>query len=315
MGSLHILKQGPGETTQVVQRMAGRTWCQYLLPPGVKEGAITSYKGTDDRWARSLPRKPAERHAPHSPFGENNHQLRPGWRKISHVSGVEAKQDLVGQGMHWEQENIHLGGSDRHSTPRHPAQPVQSWSTPFPRHPLGQVCRRQLQADTTKTVERGHPWFPQTQSHPHGEEWVWLKEKPYWWEFPGSPVIRTLHFSCRGHGFSTSLPLHAMLSDIRGGPIRSFQRKKKELIPLVGLVCPELSLFFFTQYSPGGLLGSQLHSNVYWWVLLTYWHMGPEDDGSFPPIVSSPHVVTWARSVFHGSPEKMTTAPHCTPSN
>ena len=148
--------------------MAGRTWCQYLLPPGVKEGAITSYKGTDDRWAHSLPRKPAERHAPHSPFGKNNHQLRPGWRKVSHVSGVEAKQDLVGQGMHREQENIHLGGSDRHSTPRHPSQPLQSWSTPFPRHPLGQVCRRQLRPDTTKTVERGHPGFHKPRATPMG---------------------------------------------------------------------------------------------------------------------------------------------------
>ena len=82
------MKQGPGETTQVMQRMAGRTWCQSLLPPGDREGAITKYKGTDDRWAHSLPGKPAEGHAPPSPFDKNNHQLRPGCRKVSHVSGI-----------------------------------------------------------------------------------------------------------------------------------------------------------------------------------------------------------------------------------
>ena len=71
-----------------MQWMAGRTQCQSLLPPGDGEGAITSYKGTDNRWAHSLAGKPAEGHAPHSPFDKNNHQLRPGWRKVSHVSGI-----------------------------------------------------------------------------------------------------------------------------------------------------------------------------------------------------------------------------------
>ena len=82
-----MLKQGAGETTQLMQWMAGRTQCQSLLLPGDREGAITSYKGTDDRWAHLLPEKPAERHAPPSPFDKNNHQLRPGWRKVRHVSG------------------------------------------------------------------------------------------------------------------------------------------------------------------------------------------------------------------------------------
>ena len=226
MGSLHILKQGPGETTQVVQRMAGRTWCQYLLPPGVKEGAITSYKGTDDRWAHSLPRKPAERHAPHSPFGKNNHQLRPGWRKVSHMSGVEAKQDLVGQGMHREQENIHLGGLID-TPPLDTLHNLYSLGPPLSTPSPGSGMQKATATRHHKDSRERPPWFSQTQSHPHGKEWVWLKEKPYCWEFPGSPGIRTLHFSFRGHGFNTSLPLHVRLSDIRGGPIRSFQRKKK----------------------------------------------------------------------------------------
>lgn len=114
----------------------------------------------------------------------------------------------------------------------------------------GSGMQKALQPDTTNTIQRGHPWFSQTQSRPHGEECVWVKKKHYCWEFPGSPVIRTLHFYCRGHSFNT-VPLHVMLSDNWDGPIRSFQRKKKELLPLVGLVCPEVSLFF-TQCSPGG---------------------------------------------------------------
>ena len=50
---------------------------------------------------------------------------------------------------------------------------------------------------------------------------------------------------------STCLPHHVILSSTRGEPIRSFpKRKKKELIPLVGRVCPEADLFHSTQHKP-----------------------------------------------------------------
>ena len=83
--------------------------------------------------------------------------------------------------------------------------------------------------------------------------------------------------------------------------------KQKQLTPLTGLLCPEASLLHSTHHSPGwgALIGSRSQKCLPMEVLLIHRHMGQEDDESLSlPWSVVPHIVTVARSIFHGSPEE-----------
>lgn len=116
-------------------------------------------------------------------------------------------------------------------------------------------------------------------------------------------------------GHSTGLLPHVMLSAIRGGPVRSLQTKK--LIPLVGLVCPQASLFHPTQHSPGGLTVTLAKCMTLCLPTGTHWHVEQEDGESLSPPPSS---VVAPRShqpgqFFMEVRRRITTAPCCRHSN
>ena len=141
----------------------------------------------------------------------------------------------MGRGCTENKRTSISGGLIIHSTPRHPAQPLQSWSTPLPHDPLGQVCRRHCNQTPQIQYREVTPGFHKTRATPMGRSGSGSKRNTI---VGNSLAVQWLGLCISTAGVigSNSLPLHVMLSDVSGGPIRSFQRKKKELISLVGLV-------------------------------------------------------------------------------
>ena len=88
----------------------------------------------------------------------------------------------------------------------------------------------------------GHPWFSHTQSHPHGKRSSGYKRK----EHSGGPVSHQVS--------QYKSATHVMFSAIGMAPVglSKQQKQKTELVPIIGLVCPEANLFHSTQHSPGG---------------------------------------------------------------
>ena len=54
--------------------------------------------------------------------------------------------------------------------------------------------------------------------------WILLKTSQSW-EFPGGPVVRTLHFHCRGPG------VQSLVGELRSRKLRVADKKKKKKKP------------------------------------------------------------------------------------